>query len=290
MIYTYTHEISMEKAKEFAKMSRANLVRSLINAYKEISKINRAFEETADLTRFLNELLHQIEEINKCKNKTDHFETIMQKRLDNLVDNPQYQHISMHFDQCVSAIAKEAREAKDRDQYATQNKIATIKNNAVYAAIIPSLAAIAGGVLTVFSPIGLTVLAVSGVSLILTEVIFWIRNYKDYQTFNANVINMTLESDYAEGDAIPFADLPVSQQQKKSAPSPTDTNQAEATPVLISEDTDKMVHALIEGSQEVVSDVADALSASLYNMWTTLNAPVIKSNQPPTLENHLHSL
>ena len=256
--------------------------------------MNGTLEETSNLARFLNELLHQIKEINKCENKTDRFETIMQERLENLVDHPQYQHISMHFDQCISAIAKEAREAKDRDRYATQNKIATIKNNAVYAAIIPSLAAITGGVLLVFYPIGLTVLAVSGLSLLLAETIFWIQNYNNYQTLNANVTNMTLESDYAEGHAIPLAELPANPQQKKTPPSPTNTNQAEATPVLISEETDKMVHALIEGSKEVVSDVADVLytgaSASLYSMWTAVSEAVGKSAPQPTLANHLHSL
>ncbi|NDH68868.1 MAG: hypothetical protein EBY22_13375, partial [Gammaproteobacteria bacterium] len=119
MFYKYTHEMSVETAQQLAKISRANLVNTLIDAYKKISTMKKA-SETPELTRFLQDLLHQIEEINQCKNKTDKFTTQMQNHLENLEQHPRYTDISMIYDQCISAIEKESREVKDRDRFATQ--------------------------------------------------------------------------------------------------------------------------------------------------------------------------
>lgn len=293
MFYKYTHEMSIKDAQQFAKLSRANLVNTLIDAYKRISTMNEA-SETPELTHFLQGLLQQIEEINQCKNKTDRFTIQLEKRLENLTEQPHYEEISMIYDQCVSAIEKEAREAKDRDRFATQNKISKIKNGAVYTASIPSIAAVAGAILMAFYPFGLIVLGAAAVALVLSEVIFWSQKYQEYQKLNYAVKNMALETDYAEGCAIPLSELPVDPKQANSPKSPTSAkNSAEAPPVLISEEADKLVYESIELGKELVSDVADAVyttaSDSLYSLWSSVRKSVLTSTPAPTPTNHLHS-
>ncbi len=298
MFYKYTYEISVENALKFAKISRINLVKTLIDAYKRISTMNET-QETPELTRFLQGLLNQIEEINRCTNKTDNFTTEMQNRLKNLQGHPSYNDISIIYDQCVSAIEKEAREAKDRDRFATQNKISKIKNDAVYTASIPSIAAVAGAILMAFYPFGLIVLGVAAVALVLSEVIFWSQKYQEYQKLTYAVQNMALKADYAEGLAVTLAEIPV---DPKHAKSPTRTTSAkhntDVNPVLISTEADQLLDnamklstELLDVGIELVGDVTDALRTSagnsIYNIWSRIVAPTTASS---TLADHLHQL
>ena len=294
MFYKYTHEISVETAQQFAKISRANLVNTLIDAYKKISTMNKA-SETPELTRFLQDLLHQIEEINQCKNKTDKFTTQMQNRLENLEQHPRYTNISMIYDQCISAIEKESREVKDRDRFATQNKIAKIKNYAMYTASVPSIAVVAGAILMAFYPVGLIVLGAAAVTLVLSEIIFWAKKYQEYQKFNAAIKNMSLEADYAEGLAVQLDKIPVDPKQTKSSNSPTRTkNNTDVKPVLISEQADAMLDNVMKLGTEFFGDVTDALrtstSNSIFSLWSKIQETVVPTVKSSTLATHLHNL
>ncbi len=301
MFYKYTHEMSVETAQQLAKISRANLVKTLIDAYKKISTMNKA-SETPELTRFLQDLLHQIEEINQCKNKTDNFTTQMQNHLENLEQHPRYTDISMIYDQCISAIEKESREVKDRDLLATQNKIAKIKNYAIYTASIPSIAVVAGAILMAFYPVGLIVLGAAAVTLVLSEIIFWAQKYQEYQKFNAAIKNMSLEADYAEGLAVKLAEIPVDPKQTKSSNSPTRTqHNTDENPVLISKEADAMLDNVMKlGTEfldvgtEFVGDVTDALrtstSNSIFSLWSTIQETVVPTAKSSTLTTHLHNL
>ena len=294
MFYKYTHEMSVETAQQFAKMSRANLVNTLIDAYKKISTMNKA-SEPPELTVFLQDLLHQIEEINQCKNKTDKFTTQMQNRLENLEQHPSYNDISMIYFRCMSAIEKESREVKDRDRLATQNKIAKIKNYAMYTASIPSIAVVAGAILMAFYPVGLIVLGAAAVTLVLSEIIFWAQKYQEYQKFNAAIKNMSLEADYAEGLAVKLAEIPVDPKQTKSSNSPTRTqHNTDENPVLISKEADAMLDNVMKLGTEFFGDVTDALrtstSNSIFSLWSTIRETVVPTAKPSALATHLHNL
>ncbi|MEI6095445.1 MAG: hypothetical protein WCR08_08315 [Gammaproteobacteria bacterium] len=301
MFYKYTHEMSVETAQQFAKISRANLVNTLIDAYKKISKMNKA-SETPELTCFLQDLLHQIEEINQGKNKTDNFTTQMQNRLENLEQHPSYNDISRIYFGCMSAIEKESLEVKDRDRLATQNKIAKIKNYAMYIASIPSIAVVAGAILMAFYPVGLIVLGAAAVTLVLSEIIFWAQKYQEYQKFNAAIKNMSLEADYAAGLAVKLAEIPVDPKQTKSSNSPTRTqHNTDENPVLISKEADAMLDNVMKlGTEfldvgtEFVGDVTDALrtstSNSIFSLWSTIQETVVPTAKSSTLATHLPNL
>ena len=291
MFFKYTHEMSLDTAHKVAKLGRANLVTTLIKAYKDISEMNQGAAKTPELTRFLSGLLQKIEEFNQCKNKTEHFETTLKDRLEALANHPQHAQIAVEYNRCVAALAKEAREAQDRDRYATENKLTAIKNNAVYTAAIPSIGAIVGGVLLVFYPVGLTVLVASGVALILSEVIFWAQKYRDYQALNTNLRDMTLETDYAEGLAVPLEDLPKDPKSAKTAQnSPKPAGKSDGKPVLINEETDKAVQAFIEGSTDIIMEVTANASASMYALWSNVTEAIGSKPLPAAVGGHLHNV
>ena len=297
MFYKYHYEMSAESAQILAEISRRNLVKNLIDAYKKISTINET-QETSELTLFLQDLLNQVQQINHCENKTDNFTTQMQDRLENLKGHSNYNDISkIYYDQCKSAIEKESGEAKDRDRCATKNKIAKIKNYAVYTASIPSIAVVAGAILMAFYPVGLIVLGAATVALVLSEVIFWSQKYQEYKNFNAAIKNMSLEADYAIGLAVPLNDIPVDPRQAMRSDSPTRTqHNTSENPVLISEEADKMLDSAMKfGAEcldvgtEFVGDMTEAwrtnTSNSIFSLWSTIQktvVPTANSSKPLT--------
>ena len=283
MFYKYHPEMSAQSAQELARISRINLVTKLIDAYKKISTINET-QENSELTLFLQDLLKQVQKINHCENKTDNFTTQMQDRLKNLKGHSNYNDISkIYYDQCKSAIEKESGEAKDRDRYATKNKIAKIKNYAVYTASIPSIAVVAGAILMAFYPVGLIVLGAATVALVLSEVIFWSQKYQEYKNFNAAIKNMSLEADYAIGLAVPLNDIPVDPRQAMRSDSPTNTSE---NPVLISEEADKMLDSAMKFGAECldvgtkfVGDMTEdwraSTSDSIFSLWSKIQETVV---------------
>lgn len=294
MFYKYHYEMSAEGAQKLAEISRRNLVKNLIDAYKKISTINET-QETSELTGFLQDLLKQVQQINQCKNKTDNFTTQMQHHLENLEEHPSYYDISKIYDECMFAIEKESGEAKDRDRCATKNKIAKIKNYAVYTTSIPSIAVVAGAILMAFYPVGLIVLGAATVALVLSEVIFWSQKYQEYKNFNAAIKNMSLEADYATGLAVPLDDIPVDPRQAMRSDSPTRTqHNTSENPVLISKEADKMLDSAMKFGTEFVGDMTEAwrtsTSNSIFSLWSTIQetvVPTAKSSKPLT---HLHDL
>ena len=196
-------------------------------------------------------------------------------------------------------IQREAHNSKDRERYAVKNKIAAIKNHAVYLATPSSLAVVATGILAIFYPVGFLALAAAALILIASEVIFLIRNYGDYQNMNAQIKNDLLEADYAEGTAVPYNELPAKPIQLANSEIQEQHSQ-EKRPVLISENADQLLNELFEAGSEIAElgtdMVADAASTaytkaseSLFGMWSRFNG-----SQPATgtsiLDNHLHTL
>lgn len=298
MLYKYTPELTKETAKTLVQLSRAMLVRSLVATYKKIDKMNSV--ATPELTHFLSGFLREIRAINDCKTQTNQFVSHLQSRLDALQDHAKYLEIKELFDYCVIEIQREVHNSKDRERYAVKNKIAAIKNHAVYLATPSSLAVVATGILAIFYPVGFLALAAAVVILVASEVIFLIRNYHDYQQMKVQIKNDLLESDYAEGTAIPLSELPAKPiQPGHSQKQEQEQHPQEERPVLISANADLLLNDLFEAGTEIaelgtdmVTDAASAAyttaSQSIFGMWSRFNG-----SQPTTgtsvLDNHLHN-
>lgn len=296
MLFKYTPEITKETAKQLAQLGRAMLVRSLIDKYKKITAMNSV--ATPELTRFLSCFLRQIETMNDCKNQTNQFVSQLQGNLKALEDHTNYLEIKELFDQSVVEIQRESRNSKDRERYAAKNKLATIKNHAVYLATPSSLTVIAAGILAIFYPVGFLALAAAAVVLIASEVIFLIRNYQDYQQIKVQIKDDLLGADYAEGMAVPYSELPIqpsnSQKQEKEQSSP------EERPVLISENADRLLNNLFEAGTEIAELGTDMVTDAATAAYTTASQSVVgiwsifKGIQPVpsnlASDNHLHTL
>lgn len=286
MFFKYGMEINEATAKSAAKFCRKYLVETLIAKYKKIDVINKA-SKTPELTRFLKAFLDQIETINQCNNPAEQFEIKLQPKLEALQDHSKYLEIEELFNDCLSEIQKEIQDSMARDRFATNNKIAKIKNNAVYTGTIQTTAMIVGGILTIFNPTGLLVLGAAAFTLVLAESIFWLLNYQNYQKLNAKIAASDLEIDYAEGYAVPFSDLPQSPKQHSQNSAATKEEQ----PTLFSKEVESALEAGTELFEDVASTVYEAATTSVFNIWSSVSSAVGGNKRPtkPVIQ-HLHNL
>lgn len=298
MFYKITPELSKETAQQMAKLGRKNLVQSFIVKYKHLSTFNRDPQKSPELTRFLNLFLQKIEHMNHCNNAIDQIAPSLQYHLDSLRDLPCFATVQEHLKQCTTEIANEIQQAQDREKFNIQNKIARIKNNAIYVANFSTIAAVVGAVLSLFFPAGLLVVGAAIATLILSELLFWIQNYKQYQQLHTKIQHRDLTIDYAEGFAVPWEEVPQDPNQSSTTPVHV-VQEKSQNPVLISEEADKMLDAvstvgaeIVELGTEFVADIRDLAyrnaSASIYSIWSavtsTTGAPASK------LCDHLHQL
>jgi hypothetical protein len=278
MFYATTPELAVPTAQNFAKITRANLVRSFVKKYNQLFAMNQA-AKSRELTRFLNAFLLQIEKMNLCTEKTEHFSDSLQEHLANLQNHAQYAEIKELFDQCIDEIQKEIRDSQERDRGQTQNKIAKIKNNAVYTASIPTIGIIAGAVLTAFFPVGTLVLVAAAALLVLSEAIYWAFNYHPLSQCQTKLKGAEFETDYGQGYAVPPEELP-----KRPVKIQPQQNIKTAKPVLISPEADQIMNnaaqlgaEIVELGTELVTDLstvayqkAQKASDSIYTIWSNL--------------------
>lgn len=284
MLFKYTHEINEETAKHVAKVSRANLIRSLIVQYRDLEKINQPVPDE-QLTRTLRGILIEIESINTCSNTTTSAQEYLQTRIKDMQEHPRYVDIKEILDRGISELKNESNLAKDRARYITQNKINAIKNNAVYVGAAPTTLAVAGSILAVFSPLGWITLGIGVGMLILSELSFLLYHRTTLQQLNTNLEQGNLEADYGTGLAVPYEELP----QVPQVPSPTRKD------TLFGTTGDQAVEELFEIGGDLLADTRQAVvksatsilstaqkyvpTAQLYNMWSTVST---MANQLPT--------
>lgn len=286
MFFKYSMEINEATAKSAAKFCRQYLIKTMIDKYKTIDAINKA-SKTPELTRFLEVFLEQIETLNRCNNPTDQFKIKVQPKLDELQDHAKYLEIQELFNSCLLEIQKETQDLMARDRFATHNKIAKIKNNAVYTGTIQTIAMIVGGVLAIFNPTGLLVLGTAAFTLVLAESIFWLLNYQNYQKLNAKIAASDLEMDHAEGYAVPLSDLPPSPKQQVQKPAST----TEEQPTLFSKEVENALEAGSEFIEDVASNVYEAATSSVFNIWSSVNSAIVgNKSSAETVMQHLHNL
>lgn len=268
MFYKYTPIIGIDTAKNFAKISRARLIKQLGDHYKKLEDINTYTVSECDiLASFLSDLRSGILSINGCQTTTSSLQKLIQERLRCLETHPKYEDIKSVLTAALLDIAIETKYAQERDLYITKNEIAKIKNNAVYTATLPSIAAIGGAIVSLLNPIGFIILGVSGVALIISQAIFWMNHRNAYTQLQNKITKANLAIDLAAGTALPDTDIPeVLQPKSENSSSPTSQIDTEEEKLyLFSVDIDQQLDQGVQIAVGVVSDVKELVSDVIYD-------------------------
>lgn len=304
MFFKYTPIINEKTAKEMAKQCRAHLIQQMSANYAQLEAVNLdLIAEHKELTVFLRDFHDEILKINDCQNKTIALQAIILKTRKNLETHPKYESIKFILDTSLNAIAQEMRFAQERDKYITENKIAKINNNAINAATLPTIVAIVGAILTIFNPIGVFVLGVSGIALIISQAIFWINHKNTYNQLQTKITEADLDIDLADGEALPAEELTKVLKAKSEGSPVTGSESApeEPKPYLFSEELDQQLDQGVEIAAEFASEVKDlvcdsvygvaaAIGNKTYGLFSSLNKAIIGEAPAKRVIPHLHKL
>lgn len=305
MLFKYTPIIDEKTAKKMAKICRVNLIHQMSADYAQLAAVNLdLITEYKELTVFLSDFHDEILKINHCQNTTKALQAIILKTRNNLETHPKYESIKLILDNSLNAIAQETRLAQERDKYITENKIAKINNNAINAAALPTIVVIVGAILTIFNPIGVFVLGVSGIALIISQAIFWIDRKNTYSQLQTKITEADLAIDLADDDeALPAKELTKVLKAKSEGSPVTGTESAskEPKPYLFSEKLDQQLDQGIEIAAEFASEVKDlvcdsvygaaaAIGNKTYGLFSSLNKAIIGEAPAKRVIPDLHDL
>lgn len=290
MLFKYIYNMSKAEAETTAKYARSNLVTSLIAQYKALETIHKK-EEYVDLKDFLRAFRRGIHDINDCQTDTNALHNTLEKKLTTLQTHPKHAEIEAIVNECMLAISRENHFAQDRMRNLTKNNIAKIKNHAIYAASIPSIAVVGSIILAMLHPIGWIALGVAVVATALSQAIFWAHYHNKYTQLHAKLENNDLETDYATGNAVQFDVLPQDPARALIAKN-VDPEQDTRKPVLISETADQIMDELAELVPDLMSDATAAVCNHAMGFWSSFSNAVVGTSAitAPVARQHLHVL
>ncbi len=290
MLFKYIYNMSKAEAETAAKYARTNLITSLIAQYKALETIHKK-EEREDLSDFLRTFRRGIHDINDCQTDTSALHNTLEKKLATLQAHPKYADIKEIVDEGMLAINRESNFAQDRMRNLTKNNIAKIKNHAIYAASLPSMAVVGSIILAMLHPVGWIALGVAAMATALSQTIFWAHYHNKYTQFHAKLENNDLEADYATGNAVQFDALPQDPARALIVKN-VDPEQDTRKPVLISETADQIMDELAELVPDLMSDATAAVCNHAMGFWSSFSNAVVGTSAiaAPVTKPHLHVL
>ena len=251
MFYKYTPVITERTARELATTARAQLLKTLIVNRREISEINQ-LRPNQDTNEFLTVFECHIKRINVCEIPTDQLRNCISA----FQNKNRNSDISALLNICQSAIDAEVEKGKIRNLHQSQNQRKKIINHAMLIATGPTIAIIVGLILMPFYPAGFIIASLALAALVIGEMIFWIRNYRNYQQLSIKIDTMDLVVDYGNEVAIP----PKRSQTKASAIAPNPVSRLSENkpktkhttqPYFLSPETNAELNKLINNASQV---------------------------------------